>query len=192
VIAVASRRGVPVVGAMTLLTETGTPPARKVFFLMPGVDAQARASATSVARKLSAKEAATAVVHPRGNELAEAAARAFADQARRAGRAAPALVAYERGKFGAAAVAAELKRAGAQAVIFVGAGDELKLMAELEQLGHLPHVLLLGALAGGDVLSAPAAFKDRVFVAFPSVPADITPEGMSFLPRARARALARE
>ena len=186
-VAVASRRGVPVVGALTLITETGTPPDRHVFFLTPGVDVQARALANFAARRLPAKETATAVVHPRGNDLAEAAARAFADQARRAGRAAPAVVAYARDKFDAAATASELKRANAQAVLFLGPNDEGRFLAEAEKLGYFPHVLLLGVLAGREVPAASAGFKDKIFVSFPSVPTDITPEGVNAW-----RALARE
>ncbi|HLL73753.1 MAG TPA: ABC transporter substrate-binding protein [Pyrinomonadaceae bacterium] len=186
-VAVASRRGVPVVGALTLLTETGTPPDRHVFFLTPGVGVQARALANFAARRLPAKDAATAVVHQRGSELAESAARAFAEQTRRAGRNAPAAVAYERDKFDAAATAAELKRAGAQAVLFAGAGDETKFLAEAEKLGYFPHVLLLGVLTGREVPAAGAGFKDKIFLSFPSVPSDITPEGMTLF-----RALARD
>ena len=186
-VAVAARRGVPVVGALTLLTESGTPPDRHVFFLTPGVDVQARALANFAARRLPAKETPTAVVHPRGNTLAEAAARAFAEQARRAGRAAPAAVSYDQDKFDAGAVAAELKRAGAQAVLFLGTNDESKFLAEAEKLGYFPHVLLLGVLAGREVPAAGAGFKDKIFVSFPSVPTDITPEGVNAF-----RALARE
>lgn len=187
VVAVASRRGVPVVGALTLLTETGTPPDRYVFFLTPGVDVQARALANFAARRLPAKESATAVVHQRGSELGEAAARAFSEQTRRAGRSAPAVVAYERDKFDPAATAAALKRAGAQAVLFAAAGEEAKFIAEAEKLGWFPHVLLLGVLAGREVPAASAGFRDKIFLSFPSVPTDITPDGVNFF-----RALARE
>jgi ABC-type branched-subunit amino acid transport system substrate-binding protein len=188
VTAVVARHGVPLVGALTLLTQTATPPDRHVFYLAPGVDVQARALANFAARRLPAKEAAAAVVHQRGDLLAETAARAFSDQSQRAGRALPTAVTYERGKFDAAATAAELERAGAQSVLFVGAGDEARFMAEAGKLGYFPHVLLLGVMSGGDLLrGAPAGFKDRIFLSFPSVPADITPEGMGAF-----RALARE
>jgi ABC-type branched-subunit amino acid transport system substrate-binding protein len=163
---------------MTLLTETGQPPERNVFFLTPGVNVQARALANFAARRLPAKDAATFVVQQRGSELAEAAARAFADQVRRTGRAEPKVLQYERDKFDAAATAAELRRAGAQAVLFAGAGEEAKLIAEAEKLSYFPEILLLGVLTGSGVTQASAGFKDRIFVAFPSVPADITPEGM--------------
>lgn len=185
--AVVSRRGVPLVGPLTLLTETGTPPERNIFYLAPGVGAQARALANFAARRLPAKDAASAVVRQRGNELAEAAALAFAEQTRRTGRAEPKVLQYERGQFDAAAVAAELKRAGAQAVLFAGAGEETKFIAEAEKLSYFPHVLLLGVLTNRGVPQASAGFKDRIFLTFPTVPADIKPEGTKFF-----RALAGE
>jgi ABC-type branched-subunit amino acid transport system substrate-binding protein len=185
-VAVVSRRGVPLVGAQTLLTQTGTPPDRHVFFLLPGVEVQSRALANFAARRLPDKEAATAIIYQRG-ELAETAARAFSEQMRRAGRSAPAVVAYERGKFDAAATAAELKRAGSQAVLFIGGGEETKFLAEAEKLRWFPHVLLLGVMASREVPAASTDFKDKIFLSFPTVPADITPEAMSLY-----RALARE
>lgn len=179
VAAVVARHEVPVVGAFTLLPPSGSPPGRQIFYLLPGLDAQARALVNFAAERLADKRARFAIVHARG-ELTDAVARAFAEQSARAGWSAPAAQhAYERGKFDAASTAAELKRAGAQSVFFAGAGgDEMSLLKEAEKLGWFPHVFLPGATAGGELVNAPTGFKDKIFVAFPSVPTDITAEGM--------------
>ena len=45
-----------------------------------------------------------------------------------------------------------------------------------------PNVFLLGALSGKDLVDTlPLSFSDRVFLSFPTLPADVTPEALSEL-----------
>jgi len=178
--AVAAETETPFVGPSTLLPQTSTPLNRQVFYLMPGVAEQARALANFAASRPELKPANVAVVAPAG-ELHEAAAAAFEDQAKRAGLGRVTRHAHRREGFDAARLAAELKAAGAGVVFFLGGGAEAAaLLREAAASGWTPHVLALGLFTAGELAqAAPPAFKDRIFVAFPQVPSDVTAAGMA-------------
>jgi ABC-type branched-subunit amino acid transport system substrate-binding protein len=74
-----------------------------------------------------------------------------------------------------------LQAQGAEAVFFFGSGAQsAALLAAAAARNWTPHVFLLGALTGQELASAvPAAFKQKVFLAFPTVPADISAEGLA-------------
>ena len=168
----------PFVGPATLLPQTGSPVNRQVFYLLPGLGEQARALVNFYAPRKSDARARAAVVYASTGVAAEAAA-AAGDQCGKAGCGPLQRLPYERGKFDAAALAQGLR--GADAVFFFGTGgEEAALLREAAAVGLTAKFFLLGALTAGDIAGAvPSGFKDRVFVAFPTVPADITPAGMN-------------
>jgi ABC-type branched-subunit amino acid transport system substrate-binding protein len=94
---------------------------------------------------------------------------------------APARQTYAPNAFDAAALARQLKQAGTRAVFFFGSsGDETKFLKEAAAASYAPHVFMLGVLTGRDTTAALApAFKDKVFLSFPSLPADLTAEGLA-------------
>lgn len=178
--ALAAETGTPFVGPSTLLPAQGTPPNRQVFYLLPGVAEQARALANFAASRPALKKETVAVVAPAG-EQQQAAAEAFAEQARRAGLGPVTRHTLRREPFDAAALVGELKGAGA--VFFLGGGPEAAAFIRgAEAARYAPHLLLLGLFTGGDLTAAVTpAFKDKLFVAFPSLPSDVTPEGLAEL-----------
>jgi ABC-type branched-subunit amino acid transport system substrate-binding protein len=187
--ALVAERETPLVGPATLLPQRGTPVNRQVFYLLPGVAEQARALANFAAARPATKKAGVAVVAPDG-ELQQAAADAFEDQAKRSGLGPATRRALKRGEaFDAAGLVRELKAAGVGAVFFLGAGAEAAaLVRESAAAGYAPDVLLLGMLTSSELLSAVTpALKDRVFMAFPSAPDDLTREGVAELTTLRAK-----
>ena len=179
--ALARDEEMPFIGPATLLPQTGNPPNRYVFYLLPGVAEQARALVEFAAAHPTLKKARAFVIHTAG-ELAEAAAGAVVEHAKKSGWG-EAVVrrAYAgRAGFDARQLAQTLKREGAEAVFFFGDGAAAAaLMREAAALDWTPHLFLLGAMSGGELLNAvPPSFKQKVFLAFPSVPPDVTPEGM--------------
>ena len=80
-----------------------------------------------------------------------------------------------------AEAARRLKQEGVEAVFIFGAGGaETALVREAGASGWTPHLFFLGVLDARDLLGAtPAAFKDRIFLAFPTVPSDVTPSGLA-------------
>ena len=167
---------VPFVGPSTLLPQTGFGANRHIFYLLPGIAEQARALVNFSSQRQTAAKSVVAVVYSE-SEIGEAAAAAAAAQCEKAGCGELKKVPYARGKFDAPSLARSLKGAGA--VFFFGsAGDEIAFIREAEAASWRPDVFLLGALTGRDLAaSVPAGFGGKVFLAFPTIPADVTPEG---------------
>jgi ABC-type branched-subunit amino acid transport system substrate-binding protein len=74
---------------------------------------------------------------------------------------------------------AELKAKGVDTVFMLGSGaDAAAFFKAAETEKWSPKVYLLGTLVGRSAVDlAPAGMKDRVFFAFPTIPADVTQAG---------------
>jgi ABC-type branched-subunit amino acid transport system substrate-binding protein len=177
VAALAQNQDVPLVGAITLTPQTSAPVNRQVFYLQPGVADQSRALVNFAARKLNNKTAHIAAVYMRGGSLAADALTAFEIQSKFVGWTTPSKLAISVEQPDLASSIAELKAKDTRAVFLFGAVNPTRFLQEAEKAGWLPQVYLLGAMTGNDILSAPAGFKDKIFLAFPTIPSDITTEG---------------
>ena len=66
---------------------------------------------------------------------------------------------------------AELKRQGADPILFSGSGPEaLEWLRAADRLGWHPRFLATGAAADGSLFVVPAAFNGKIFIALPSEP----------------------
>jgi len=166
-------------GPVTLLTQTSAQENRNLFYLLPGAGQQARALVNFAAKKPELKKSRLAIVHSE-NELSLAAAAAVEDQARKLG-----WTSITRKSFSsnATATVTALKAEGADAVFFLAGGsEEAEFIKSAEAANWTPHIFLLGALTGRDLINTlPLSFKDHVFLAFPTVPTDVAPEGLAEL-----------
>ena len=179
--ALAREEEIPFIGPSTLWPQTGSPLNRYVFYLLPGVAEQARALVNFAAAKPELLKSRVALVYAEGGLTATAAA-AVEAQVKESGWTAPvAKHAYTRGRFDAAQIVRQLKQENANVIFFLGTdGDDLKLINEAEAIGWTPNVFLLGVLTARNLpTGVPPSFKDRIFLASPSIPADITPSGMA-------------
>ncbi|HEX8336315.1 MAG TPA: ABC transporter substrate-binding protein [Pyrinomonadaceae bacterium] len=178
--AFARSQEIPVIGPSTLMPESGTPPNRYVFYLLPGVVEQARALANFAASKPELKQARAAVVYGDG-ALAGAAAAAAEEQLKKAGWVAVTRHAFKQLGADGAEAARRLKQEGVESVFIFGAGGaEGALVKDATATGWSPSLFMLGVMDGRDLLTtAPAAFKERIFLAFPTVPSDVTQAGLS-------------
>jgi ABC-type branched-subunit amino acid transport system substrate-binding protein len=188
VAALARDSEVPLVGPFTLYPPLAVPVNRQVFYLLSGIDDQARALVAFAAQKFADKTAThAAIIYPESDVNAGVAA-AIEDQSKRVGWVVPARVKYARGSFDAATVARELSAKGTNAVFFLGGSEDARsLWAAAEKLNWSPALLLPGAMTGRDILEVPPAFKDKIFLSFPSVPADVKPAGLENLRSLAAR-----
>ncbi|MDT7808439.1 MAG: hypothetical protein QOJ70_2252 [Acidobacteriota bacterium] len=175
--ALAQELEVPFIGPSTLLPQVAPGANRYIFYILPGVGEQARALVNFYAGRQPHALTKVALVSYKGGEVTDIAASAVEEQCKSAGCGALQKVSYERGKFDAPSLVRTLK--GADAVFFFGAnGDETTFIKEADAAGWHPSILMLGMLAGRDLAaSVPAGFKDKVFLAFPTVPSDITGQG---------------
>lgn len=169
---------VPLVGPSTLLPQTAFPLNRYTFYLLPGVREQSRALVNFAASQAEWKKARAAVVFP-DTGLSTEAAESIEEQAKKNGWATTTSHKYARDKFDAAQVVARLKQDNVNAVFFLGTGGAIKsLLAEATRLNWTPGIFALGSMAGTELMEAVApAFKNRIFLAFPSVPSDIGQAG---------------
>lgn len=178
--ALAAEHEVPVIGPATLMPQVSAPLNRQVFYLMPGLAEMARALVNFASARPELKDARVAVIHAE-TELARGAANAAADQAERMKWGAVTRLSFRPGAFDSAAVAAQLKRDRVSAVfIFPAGGEDAALVKEAARVEWTPHIFLPGVLSSRDLVeTVPETFENRFFLAFPTVPTDVTPEGLA-------------
>jgi ABC-type branched-subunit amino acid transport system substrate-binding protein len=179
--ALAERLRVPVVGPVTLRTQATQDINRYTFFVLPGLAEQSRVLAEFATKQLQLSDPAVAVVHPDDDEMrkvAETAVSAFRERGWKRSVA----VHYPPGRLQAREMVARLQQSGAQVVLFLGTD------AELEQLGsHIrdaiwtPYLLAPGVRVARAAVGLPSTLGNRVFLAYPTQPADITRDGASAL-----------
>ena len=177
---VARDEQVPFIGPSTLLTHAETPANRYLFYLLPGVAEQSASLVNFAAAQTNLKTARVAIVHS-DNDLAIAAAAAAEEQAKKIGRSAHAKLTYTSNNFDARRVVEELHKKATDVVLFFGSGKEhSEVLKEAAAIGWTPSFFVLGVMSGRDLASTTLTeFKDKIFIAFPTVPADISREGMS-------------
>jgi ABC-type branched-subunit amino acid transport system substrate-binding protein len=179
--AVTREAEIPFIGPATLLTKTSAEDNRNLFYLLPGATQQARALVNFAAKKPELKKSRLAIVHSE-DELALAAAAAMEDQARKLGLTSVIKKVFYGQSPDPAAMVESLKAEGVEAVFFLGAGGETAFINAAAAANWTPYTFLLGALAAKNLVKAlPPSFKDHVFVAFPTVPGDVAPEGLAEL-----------
>src|SRR5829696_7146007 len=171
-------REVPFIGPSTLLPQRGLPVNRYVFYLLPGLKEQARTLVNFAAKKTDPKTSRVAIVCPDA-DFSRGIARSIEDQAKKLGWANIVGVYYQRDKFNAAQYVAELKQNGIDTVFHLGSGaDTGVLFKDAEAAGWTPAVYLLGTLVGRNITElVPLKMKDQVFLAFPTIPTDVSPAG---------------
>ena len=174
--ALARETGTPFVGPATLTTQTGQTINRNVFYLLPGLTDQARALVNFHAQSQPRTPSRVVVVHL-NSELTNLSAAAVEEQCVKVNCGTVQKVLYERGKLDAVSLVKNLN--GAPVVFFFGlGGEESAFIKEAADVGWSPNIFLLGTLTGRDLTkTVPLSFKERVLVAFPAVPSDITSAG---------------
>jgi ABC-type branched-subunit amino acid transport system substrate-binding protein len=101
------------------------------------------------------------------------------EQVKKVGLKSATTIYYAPDGFSASRYVAQLKEKGIDTVFFVGPGIEATAMLkEAETVNWTPSIYMLGSLVGrniGDAVTVKA--KDRIFLAFPTVPGDVSAAG---------------
>jgi ABC-type branched-subunit amino acid transport system substrate-binding protein len=178
--ALAREEEIPFIGPATLLPQVEHPPNRYVFYLLPGVSEQAAALVNFADQQLGVKKSRAAVLFPTA-ELPSAAAEAVMARAKEAGWTDVVKMNYTPATFDADKIAQQLKAEGTKAVFIFNPGNDIEtFLHAANSLEWNPYVLSLGVLTSRDLAaSVPAGFTKKVFLAFPTVPGDVTPEGVA-------------
>lgn len=170
---------VPLIGPVTLYPQISFPLNRQVFYLLSGIDEQARALLRFAATRSRLKDTGLAVISPQ-SKLNERVIEVIRDQSTKDGLKPPDIYRYSAGRFDAAEAAKTASQANRDVVLFLGSGqDVLLFMKEAEKLQRFPTLLLPGPNAGKDVFDAPAGFANKLYFSFPTLPVDQTAAGIS-------------
>lgn len=159
---------VPLIGPFTLHPRETSPTRRYVFYVMPGVESQARALVRFARETPSGGAPRPALLAPADAELTPAVEAA---EKTCAGWAAPTVLRHGRQPSALADLARRLAADKADPVLFLGSGPEaLAFLRAAEPLGWRPRILLTAAAGDASLFSVPAAFDGRVFLALPELP----------------------
>lgn len=173
-----AQKEVPLIGPLTLYPYTGFPLNRQVFYLLSGADGQFRALVDFAARRPEFKNPGVAVVYPR-NEINANLLEAIRNQSKKQGWIDLKSYDYAAGQFDNATVPT-LNQANRTVVFFLGnSAEAISFMREAEKLSWFPSIFLPSANAGTAILEAPAGFDGKLFLSFPTSPADQTAEGLN-------------
>ncbi|HJP95613.1 MAG TPA: ABC transporter substrate-binding protein [Pyrinomonadaceae bacterium] len=178
--ALAREQEIPFIGPATLLPQIDQPPNRYVFYLLPGVNEQAVALVNFADQQLDLKKLRSAVVFP-NTELSSAAAEATLTRAKEVGWSNVVKMPYTATNFDANTLAQQLKTDGTVAVFIFGSGNDVEtFLRAANALNWNPYIFSLGILASKDLPnSLPFSFTKKVFLTFPTVPGDVTADGLA-------------
>jgi len=178
VAALTQEKEVPFIGPSTLMPQRGAPVNRYVFYLLPGLKEQARALARFAANKTDAANSRVAIVSP-DVEFNRGIVASIEEQAKTVNWKSVTTTYYTPEGFSASNRVAELQQKGIDTLFFLGTGVEATAMLkETENAGWTPSIYMLGTLVGkniGDAVTVKT--KDKVFLAFPTVPTDVSAAG---------------
>ena len=169
-----SEKEIPVVGPLTLNPGTTFPLNRQVFYLLSGIETQQRVLAEFAAAKPEIKRSGLAVVYSGNNS--DPLVQAIQQQAKKLGLPEPQAITYISNRFEPSEIIKQIRQAKREAVFLLGTPDEnMSFLREAESANWFPYIFLTAA--GPQLLDAPPGFDGRVFIAFPTSPADQTDEG---------------
>jgi ABC-type branched-subunit amino acid transport system substrate-binding protein len=176
--ALSQEKEVPFIGPSALLPQRGLPVNRYVFYLLPGLKEQARTLVNFAARKTDPQKSRVAIICPDA-DFSRGIAKSIEDQSQKLGWTTITRIYYPRDRFNPSQYVTELKQQGIDIVFDLGSGAETgALFKDAEAAGWSPAVYLLGTLVGRNITElVPVKMKDKVFLAFPTIPADISASG---------------
>ena len=178
VAALTQEKEIPLVGPSTLLPQRGLPLNRYIFYLLPGLKEQARALVTFAAKKNDASKSHVAIVSPEA-EFNRSIAAVIEEQTKKLRWSSVTTNYYARERFSAAEFVNNSHQKQIDTVFFLGSGPEAAaILKEAEAVGWTPTLYMMGSLVGrniGDAVNV--KMKDKVFFAFPTVPADVSAAG---------------
>ena len=170
--ALAAEKEIPIVGATSAGAFQQSPPNRFVFYLLSGVNEQARALAVFAAKRFADKKAV--ILHFDDKALAVEAINA---EWQKAGLKALETIVVSPQNIEATT---KLLKDRANLVFFLGSNSaQNEFLAATERANWRPMLLATSALAGRELFDAPTAFDQKIFLAYPTLPADLQASGLA-------------
>jgi ABC-type branched-subunit amino acid transport system substrate-binding protein len=168
----------PLLAPLTVRTQLEPPLNPYVFYLFPGLREQGEALVKFAKRRLQPRNPRIAVVLPEDDPLLDIA-KAIQEQCENFAWASVEIITYPLGRLTVDPLAGALGEEE-NLMFFLGPSKEISaLMQTARQLKKPPTGLFfLGPLIDQEIFAFPPAFKNRIFVAFPTLPSDPSPAGI--------------
>lgn len=149
-----------------------------VFYIYSGFAEQAQALAEQAIEQMKGGKANLVLVGPEGTDV-DGLIAAVENRLAKAKTFESRTLRYPRGKLDATALADDPRLAESDALLFLGVQDELVgLLNELDSRQHYPGVFALSAFAP-KMYDAPAAFDQRIYLAYPTLSRDVSSDGFA-------------
>jgi ABC-type branched-subunit amino acid transport system substrate-binding protein len=163
----------PLVGPFTLFPLESLSLNRYVFYVLSGLREQAVALLEYTARSVAGEgPPRVAVIYP-GRKDVVGIVDAVEEHCRAKGWEHVSRLDYAAGGFDADAIVERLKTQGAAVVVSLGGeAENVMLLKSAQAKGWNPRVLLPGVLMGKGISEIPKVFKERLFLAYPTLPED--------------------
>ncbi|MCU1264071.1 MAG: putative cytochrome c [Acidobacteria bacterium] len=177
IVTLMDQQDVPLIGPLTLYPQTGEPLNRQVFYLLSGLREQARALIDFAAKQAGPKKTGVTIVYPR-TDLNLGTIETIREQSQKDVLSAPQVYEYATGHFDPAEAVKRLRQSTPDAVFFLGSSEEaLAFLREAEKLSWFPSIYGPAAAAGSAMFEAPVGFDRKIFISFPTSPADQSAAG---------------
>jgi ABC-type branched-subunit amino acid transport system substrate-binding protein len=168
---------VPLIGPLTARLPAASSLSRYTFNLLAAREQQVRVLVDFAADRAEDARVIGTIAGPDTPELAGFTAAADA-QGREHGWAELGSFTYAPGTLDADRLATTLSVGGSQALFFFGSPGELsRVLDAASRAGQAPAVFLLPDTVTPSLFDAPPAFDKRVFIAYPTLPRDVTDQG---------------
>lgn len=178
------KRAVPMIGPFTLRPKLDRPVNPWIFYLLPGLSEQGRALVRFalgrhpelIGKTDQASPPKATVLYPPDPFLSEVA-RDMVAEAHELGCERCDEETYHAGAIDALRMASKLATFDTEVIFFLGDGrDRQILLSGSDHFNWRPEVYVPGSMAGPEALATPAAFQDRFYLAFPTLPGDRSPD----------------
>jgi ABC-type branched-subunit amino acid transport system substrate-binding protein len=173
----AEMESIPIVGPFTLFPNTEFSLNRHLFYIFSGLAEQARALVDYGALHFNIKNAQVAILHPAREDLGEII-RAVEEQCKKRGWEKPLRIEYPLKKFDEKERVRQLKEKNIDLILSLGIESEtIALMKEADHINWTPAFMLFGVLMGKGISDIPSGFKNKVYLAYPTLPEDRKEKG---------------
>lgn len=171
----ADSHGIPVIGP---LTQNADGSGRFLFNTLAGLREQFLSLADFAAGKLGLSDPAARILAP-DTPAGMAIAQALTTRLVAHGWHQASVIGYPPRGLDAAQAVSEFGRNGVQAVFFLGRGNDFAgVLSEAQNAMQRPYLFAAASQAAEVALGAPPGFTERIFIAYPSLPSDWTPDGL--------------
>lgn len=174
----AQEKKVPLIGPFTFFPADPHVLNEFTFYLFSGLNEQVRALVDFAAAELKLDNPRIAVLGP-GDARQQDLQAAISEQCLARGWTEVAGFSVEPDTWNPLGAAGALKEQGVDMLFYLSFGGLKPLLDAAERMEWRPHVFLPGALITKEILEAPAAFQNRIYLSYPTLPSDQTPAGTS-------------